>query len=99
VPGDGEVGQDRRRCLEQAGEQLDEVAALLGGGAEHAGEDLPGVGACPGAVATPALAGNDGGADGLFGAQLVACTPGTRRNVNRCSRSLARWLSSRRLGG
>src|SRR5262249_55076987 len=31
--------------------------------------------------------------------QLVACTPGVVRNVNRALRSRPRWLSSLRLGG
>jgi hypothetical protein len=68
--GDGEVGHDRCRRLQEAGEQLDRVAALLGGGAQHAGEDLPGVSAGPGTVAAPGLAGDHGGADGLLGAPV-----------------------------
>jgi hypothetical protein len=43
---------------------------LLGGGAHHAGEDLPDLGACPGAVAALAVAGDHGGADGLLGAPV-----------------------------
>jgi hypothetical protein len=45
-------GHDRRRCTQQADEQLDGVTSLLGGGAQHARQDLPAVGARPGAVDT-----------------------------------------------
>jgi hypothetical protein len=70
VPGDGEVGHDWHWRPQQAGEQLDGIAALLAGGAEHTGEDLPGVGPGPGTVAAPDFAGDDRGADGLLGAPV-----------------------------
>jgi hypothetical protein len=40
---------------------------LLGGGAQHADEHLPGIGPGPGVVAAPLLAADDRGAYGLLG--------------------------------
>jgi hypothetical protein len=70
--GDGQVGHDRPRCPQQAGEQLDEVVPLLAGGPQHPCQDLPGVGSgrCG---CRPHLAAHDRGSDGLV--QLASWRP------------------------
>ena len=56
---------------EQRDEQIGGIEAALIGGAQHAGEDLLTVRAAGGAIAAAAhLAGDDGGAQGLFGAPV-----------------------------
>ncbi len=70
--GDGQAGHDRPRCPQQVGEQLDGVTALLAGGAQHTGRDLPGAGTSPGTVAAPQLAAHDRRPDGPLRPQLVA---------------------------
>ena len=60
-------GHDRFGGAEHRGEQGAGVELALAGGAHDAGQDLPGVGSAPGAVAAADLAGDHRGADGVFG--------------------------------
>jgi hypothetical protein len=75
--GDGQVGHDRPRCPQQAGEQLDEVVPLLAGGPQHPCQDLPGVGSgrCG---CRPHLAAHDRGVGSPCSARQLAAGPGYR---------------------
>ncbi len=75
-----EVGSCRSARIGPGGAQQphqhpDRVALLVGGGRQQAGKHLPGLGARPGAVATPALAAHDRGADGLLRAPVGGLDP------------------------
>ena len=55
------------RRAEEVGDHVVGIAVTLGSGADDRGERLLRLGALPGAVAAADLAGDDSGADGLFG--------------------------------
>ena len=64
------VGHDGVGGAEHRGEQRGEVELPLVSRPNDAGEYLLGVGSVAGAVSAADLAGDDGGADGLFGAPV-----------------------------
>src|SRR5439155_20629911 len=66
---------------------------------QDAGQRLPGVGAGAGAVAAPVLAGDDGGADGVFGAPVGGLYPGGGQEREQGGAFPAEVVSSLRLGG
>jgi hypothetical protein len=82
----------RRRAGSSTGSRACWVAV------RHADEDLPGSGSHPGRLPLQVLWHMTASRMACFARQLVTCTAGACRKVNRCSRSRARWSSRRRLG-
>lgn len=76
---DGGSGVRRRLAITAWG------SSRLCGGADEGGEDLLGVSAAPGAIAGTEFAGDDSGADGLFGAPIGGIDGGVGQEAERRS--------------
>ena len=72
-------------CSQKVGDHGMGVKLALCGGADEGGEDLLGVCAPPGAIAAADFAGDDGGADGLFGAPVGGVDGGVAQEAEQRS--------------
>ena len=90
-----ELGDHGFGGAQHRGDQRRQVEVALAGGAYDAGQDLLGVGAVAGAVATAHLADDHGRPDGLFGAPVGASSEGSHKKRNTAGNSVARCAAKR----